>query len=140
MGISQYYPYTIPNKDPHNPHIIPLYPLGSLGYTLFEKLPCCRRYSWVLYVHVQQDVYSQAQQYLLAYGTEVYEYSPNDKLAEAKCLSPVSYLHAQGRWPFAHALAGGLAFLRKQGCSWQNRRIVAVWVAVKELKLSYHNG
>ena len=40
MGISQYYPYTIPNKDPHNPHIIPIYPLRSLGYPLFEKLPC----------------------------------------------------------------------------------------------------
>ena len=30
MGILQYYPYTIPNKDPHNPHVIPIYPLGSL--------------------------------------------------------------------------------------------------------------
>ena len=39
LGISQYYPYTIPNKDPHNPHIIPIYFLGSLGYPLFGKPP-----------------------------------------------------------------------------------------------------
>ena len=32
MEISQYYPYIFPNKDPHNPSIIPIYPLGSLGY------------------------------------------------------------------------------------------------------------
>ena len=39
MGISQHYPYIFPNKDPHNPSIIPIYPLGSLGYPLFEKPP-----------------------------------------------------------------------------------------------------
>ena len=39
MGISQYYPYIFPNKDPHNPSIIPIYPLASLAYPLFEKPP-----------------------------------------------------------------------------------------------------
>ena len=34
MGISQNNAYIIPIKDPHNPTIIPFYPLGSLGYPL----------------------------------------------------------------------------------------------------------
>ena len=39
MVVSQNNPYIIPTKDPDSPYIIPIYPLGSLGYPLFEKLP-----------------------------------------------------------------------------------------------------
>ena len=39
IGVSQNNLYIIPTKDPHNPYIIPIYPLGSLGYPLFEKFP-----------------------------------------------------------------------------------------------------
>ena len=41
-------PYRIPTKDPHSPYRIPIYPLGSLGYPLFEKLPCWEARSLVL--------------------------------------------------------------------------------------------
>ena len=36
MGVSQYFSYIIPNKDPRNPYIIPIYPQGSLGYPLLR--------------------------------------------------------------------------------------------------------
>ena len=41
VGVSQYFPYIIPSKDPHSPYIIPICLLGSLGTPfIFEKLPC----------------------------------------------------------------------------------------------------
>ena len=38
MGISQYNPFRGPYIIPVIPFVIPLYPLGSLGAPLFEKL------------------------------------------------------------------------------------------------------